>query len=111
MNLKMDKDFFELFEIPKIEYREPARVEDCNGDICEWYVTEDFPSIEPIFFDLLNIYEVQYNGNPIVINLTAFDLKNYLQEGLINLYNNSTEDIRKALKEDIQYTFKEYYGE
>ena len=50
------EEFFEYFQIPKIEYKEPGRCVDDAGEICEWYISYDYPSIEPVFFDLLNYY-------------------------------------------------------
>lgn len=107
----MDK-FFEIFEIPKIEYRTPGRTYDCEGELCEWYVERDYPSIEPVYFDLLNLYEVQYNGEPLTVNLKEYDLRKTLQDALVKLYEEETDtEIKLELKADIQEIFKDYYGE
>ena len=104
----MDK-FFEIFEIPKVEYRTPGRTVDDEGEICEWYVERDYPSIEPVYFDLLNLYEVQYNGVPLTVNLKEYDLRKTLQDALVKLYEEQTEEIKSELKADIQEIFKDYY--
>ena len=99
--------FYELFEIPKVRYNTPGRTYDDNG-VCEHYTEEVYPEIEPVFFDLLNIYEVQYHGDLVITSLKANMLKNQLKDSLVILYNKLDEEKKKELKEDIQSTFKEY---
>lgn len=99
--------FFELFEIPKVEYKEPSRMVDNNGDICAWYVNEDYPIIEDVFFDLLNLYEVQYNGQIISTNLSEYDLKSNLMKCLVNLYDALNDELKQQLKIDVQDIFKQ----
>lgn len=102
--------FYETFGINKLEVREPGRTVDNDGEICEWYIDYQYPSIEPVFFDLLNIYEVQYNGPAFVINITEHNLKQCLIKKILELYNNLEQNIKKEFKQDIKDTFVEYYG-
>ena len=104
-------EFYKLFEIKKIDYKEPGRVVDDNGDICEWYIDKGYPDIEPIFFDLLNIYRVQYSGKEVYGAYTESNLKKGLMQCLVDLYQISDDSIKEELKKDIQFEFEDYYGE
>lgn len=103
-------EFFKLFEVAKVEYREHGRDVDDEGNLCSWYVDYDYPCIEPVFFDLLNIYEVQYSGREFNCPLKSYNLKMCLMQCLIDLYNVIDDDLKQSLKEDVKYTFEEYYG-
>lgn len=60
----MDK-FYEYFNIPKVEYREPGRVYDDDGELCEWYISEEYPSLTPVFFELLHYYYGNLHGDEL----------------------------------------------
>ena len=109
--MNLSDEFFKLFDIKKVEYREPARVEDNNGDLCEWYIEYDYPCIEPVFFDLLNLYEVQYRGREVNCPLKSYNLKLCLMQSLIDLYNVIEDKLKEELKRDIQNIFEDYYSD
>ena len=78
------EEFFEYFQIPKIEYKEPGRCVDDAGEICEWYISYDYPSIEPVFFDLLNYYNTLLNGTPLMVdNITEYKLCKALADAIL----------------------------
>lgn len=102
--------FFEIFEIPKIKYETPGRVEDNDGEICEWYIEEDYPSIEPVFFDLLCYYETYLWGKEKNTKLNSYELKHDLIKIILEEYNNTEGDLKKEIKRDIQEIFSDCYG-
>ena len=102
--------FFEVFEIPKIEYREPGRAVDDDGEVCEWYIDYDYPSIEPVFFDLVNLYNVHYTGREVNCPLIETNLKKCIMQSLLDLNDVLDDDLKAELKRDIQDIFKDYNG-
>ena len=103
------EEFFKLFEVGKIEYRTPGRTVDDEGEICEWYVEREYPPIEPVFFDLLNLF-VQYNyDKTIYCPLREYSLCLNLVQGLMELHSELNEELKEELKRDIQDIFTDYY--
>lgn len=102
--------FYETFNIAKIEYSSPGRTVDGDGEICEWYLDYEYPSIEPVFFDLLNILDVQYNTDKINTFLNDYDLRLNLVQGLLNLYETLDPELKEELKRDVKDVFDEYYS-
>ena len=103
--------FFETFSIEKIPYKTPGRTYDCDGELCEWYIEYEYPSIEPVFFDLLNILNVQYSyDNTIYCELNAYNMRLNLVQGLLDLYESLGEELKGELRQDVYETFKDYYN-
>lgn len=105
-------EFFEYFNIPKIEYREPGRTVDDNGDICEWYIDYDYPSVEPVFMDLLNYYNMQLGGTPLFVdNITEYKLCKVLADAVLKrVLEMSLEGDVEIEKQEIREIFTDYYG-
>ena len=97
--------FYETFDISMIEWEEPARMEDTDGNIAAWYVNKERPSIDPIFMDLLDL------GSCWDEKLLTYkkELKEKLITSLLNIYNNLNEQEQKVFKEDVKETFEAYY--
>ena len=103
--------FFETFGIEKIPYKTPGRTYDYDGELCEWYIEYEYPSIEPVFFDLLNILNVQYSyDNTIYCELNAYNMRLNLVQGLLDLYESLGEELKGELRQDVYETFKDYYN-
>lgn len=104
----MDK-FFEYFEIPKVEYEEPGRDVDDEGNIASWYVTELYPDVEPHVIDLLDYYNTWLNGNPLCIdNITPYKLCKVVCDAVLNKIKaiSLVEDV-EDYKQDIRAIFME----
>lgn len=110
----MKDEFFEFFNIPKIEYKEPGRTVDDNGDICEWYVDYIYPSIEPVFMDLLHYYYGNLHGNKIFISgcIDSYSLCNTLSDAIIgNIKDAEASGLDMSdERADIKEIFEDYYG-
>ena len=108
----MNNEFFEYFNIPKIEYREPGRTVDTLGDIAEWYVDYDYPSVEPVFMDLLNYYNTCLGGTPLSVdNITEYKLCKVLTDAVLKrVLEMSLEEDVEMEKQDIREIFTDYYG-
>ena len=105
------EEFFEYFQIPKIEYKEPGRCVDDNGEICEWYISYDYPSIEPVFFDLLNYYNTLLNGKPLMVdNITEYKLCKALADAILERVKELEKetDVTQE-KQDIYDILEDYY--
>lgn len=102
--------FFEYFNIPKIEYREPSRT--WSGDEVDYYVEYDYPSAEPVICDLINYYNMQLNGKSISIeNLTESNLcKTVCMAILARVKELSKTHNVEIEKEDIRAIFIDVYG-
>ena len=102
--------FFETFGIERIPYRTPGRTYDDEGELCEWYIEYDYPSIEPVFFDLLNILNVQYQEKKTnFCELNDYNLRLNLVQGLLDLYESLDEELKGELRQDVYETFHDYY--
>lgn len=107
-------EFHESFNIPKIEYKQPGRTVDDDGDICEWYTWEDYPSIQPVFMELLNYYYGNLHGTKIFMSceITPQNLCCTLVEAIIG---NIEDSIKRGINmedeiQDIRDIFTDYYG-
>ena len=109
----MNNEFFEYFDIPKIEYREPGRTVDDNGDVCEWYIDYDYPSAEPVFMDLLNYYNTQLGGTPLSVdNITEYKLCKVLLDAILKRVKEiEVEQGITFEKDDIKEIFTDFYGD
>lgn len=106
--------FFEYFNIPKIEYREPGRVVDDEGELAEWYIDYDYPSVEPVFMDLLHYYYGNLHGNRLFISgaIEPYILCNTLSEAILGLFLDAEEkglDMSEE-KEEVREIFTDFYG-
>jgi len=110
MNNIFDK-FFETFGIEKIPYKTPGRTYDGDGELCEWYIEYEYPSIEPVFFELLNILTVQYSyDKTIYCELKDYNMRLNLVQGLLDLYESLDSELKGELRQDVYETFKDYYN-
>lgn len=109
----MNNEFFEYFNIPKIEYREPGRTVDDNGDICEWYIDYDYPSIEPVFMELLNYYNVQLDGDRLSVdNMTEHKLCEVITDAILARVKELSKETDVTMeKADIREIFTDVFGE
>lgn len=97
-------EFYELFEIRKIKFKEPSRTVDSDNNICEFYISETYPAIEPVFFDLLDILG-KYTDFKHVLPADSFKIKEELVKIFVYLYEQLPENKKKELKKDIQEVF------
>lgn len=108
----MYEEFYELFNIPKIEYKQPGRTVDDNNEICEYYIDYQYPPTEPVFFELLNYYNTCLWGKLFnVQDITEFSLCNTLRENIVKriLELSKTQDTSEELQ-DIYDIFNDYYN-
>lgn len=94
-------EFFEYFNIPKIEYRSPSRT--WSGDEVDYYVEYYYPPVEEVFFDLLNYYNMQLNGEPLtIIGMNETKLCHVLTGAILNRVKElgyGKEDIKEIFDE------------
>lgn len=109
---KCYEEFYELFKIPKIEYTSPGRTVDDEGEICDYYIEKEYPSIVPVFFELLNYYATSLGGETFAVEeVSEFTLCNTLREKMVNrvLELSKTADVSEEIQ-DIYDILEEYYG-
>lgn len=108
---KCYEEFYELFNIPKIEYTSPGRTVDEDGEICDYYIEKEYPSIEPVFFELLNYYNTSLLGEAFAVEeISEFTLCNALRERIVCrvMELSKTADVSEEIQ-DIYDILDDYY--
>lgn len=103
--------FYELLNIPKIEYTTPGRCVDDDNEICDYYCEYHYPSILPVFFDVLDYYLYYMNGEPFGLREVSTPklckkLQNKVVERLLYLSNYHSIEQEQQELYDI---FDDYY--
>lgn len=93
-------NFYETFNVKKVEYLAPSRTVDEDGEISEYYVEECYPSLDPNFIDLLDFYNAYYKNEGL--KLDSYELKYQLCEALLNKCNSLEGDEREAFIEEVK---------
>jgi len=103
------QEFYDLFEIPKAKYKTLSRTYDADGEV-EYYIEEQYPDIEGVFFDLLYEYSQNYRFITKEVKLGEEHSPARLKESLAELYIDTYKSIKdnRELKQTVQDIFKEY---
>ena len=91
-------NFYETFNVKKVEYLAPSRTVDEDGEISEYYVEECYPSLDPNFIDLLDFYSSHYDD----LKLDSYELKCQLCEALLNKCNSLEGEEREEFIRDVK---------
>ena len=91
-------NFYETFNVKKVEYLAPSRTVDDDGEISVYYIEECYPSLDPNFIDLLDFYTYHYDD----LKLDSYELKCQLCEALLNKCNSLQGDERESFIEEVK---------
>lgn len=88
-------NFYELFEIDKVEIETPSRVVDDDGDVCEWYIEEQYPNIYPVALELIALMN-QYGYMSSFQKDNEAEVEEELKDTLMNVH----WELRKIQKDE-----------
>lgn len=103
--------FYEYFNIPKINYYSPGRTYDSEGNCCEYYIEMCYPSIEPVYFQLLVFYNHYLDGTPLTCtDIDSHSLCNQLTSAILQRVQEleQTQDVLEE-KQEVYDIFEDYY--
>lgn len=109
----MKDKFYKLFKLDKVKWREPAREVDNDGNVCAWYINEDYPPFtDQVIVDLICLFERQ---GIHVVGESRLQLIERLQKACINKYESLeilfTDGQADKFAQDIRDVFQQVYWE
>lgn len=95
-------EFYEYFNIDKVEIQTPGRDWSDDG-LSSWYIEKVYPSIEELFFDLLDFYNIELDGMPLKLeNITRDSLCELLEDSILARMKQLEKE-GKDLKDEKDY--------
>lgn len=109
----MKDKFYQIFKLDKVKWREPAREVDDDGNVCAWYINEDYPPFtDQVIVDLICLLAEQ---NINIVGRTRLELIEKLQKACIDKYQSLeilfSDGQSDKFVQDIRDVFQQVYWE